>query len=209
MKQCKYCKTEIDSKAKVCPNCRKKQGGKLKFIVIALVAVVIIGAIASGGETDEVKKVNGDTTQSENSTNTSKPDSNESSTDFKIGETAEYKNIQVTLLNVTESKGSDIFKPDNGNIFVQCEFEITNNSDSDLAVSSVMCFNTYVDGYSTTQSISALADNSGNQLDGTVAPGKKMKGVIAYEESKDWKEIELQFTPSVWSDKKMVFKYSK
>ena len=29
-KVCKYCKSEIDAKAKICPNCRKKQGGKLK-----------------------------------------------------------------------------------------------------------------------------------------------------------------------------------
>lgn len=27
-KVCKYCKEEIDAKAKVCPHCQKKQGGK-------------------------------------------------------------------------------------------------------------------------------------------------------------------------------------
>lgn len=26
-KLCKYCQTEIPAKAKICPNCRKKQGG--------------------------------------------------------------------------------------------------------------------------------------------------------------------------------------
>ena len=26
IKKCKYCQTEIDRKAKICPNCRKKQG---------------------------------------------------------------------------------------------------------------------------------------------------------------------------------------
>ena len=29
-----------------------------------------------------------------------------------------------------------------------------------------------------------------NQLDGTVAPGKKMNGVIGYEVPADWKELE-------------------
>ena len=38
-KVCKYCKSEIDAKAKICPNCRKKQGGKLKWIIIAIVVI--------------------------------------------------------------------------------------------------------------------------------------------------------------------------
>lgn len=47
-KKCKYCQTEIDKKAKVCPNCRKKQGGSLKFIIIgAIVLLIIIGALGS------------------------------------------------------------------------------------------------------------------------------------------------------------------
>ena len=29
-KICKHCQSEIPKKAKICPNCRKKQGGKLK-----------------------------------------------------------------------------------------------------------------------------------------------------------------------------------
>lgn len=30
-KVCKYCKEEIDAKAKVCPHCQKKQGGKWNY----------------------------------------------------------------------------------------------------------------------------------------------------------------------------------
>ncbi len=30
-KKCKYCQSEIDKKAKICPNCKKKQGGSLLF----------------------------------------------------------------------------------------------------------------------------------------------------------------------------------
>ena len=43
-KICKHCQSEIPKKAKVCPNCRKKQGGKLKWIIIAIVVIGIIGA---------------------------------------------------------------------------------------------------------------------------------------------------------------------
>lgn len=51
-KLCKHCQTEIPKKAKVCPNCRKKQGGILKWVIIVLVILVIIGS-AGGAEEDK------------------------------------------------------------------------------------------------------------------------------------------------------------
>ena len=53
-KVCKYCKTEIPKDAKVCPNCRKKQGGIGKWIVIAVIVVALIAAI-SGSKEDKPK----------------------------------------------------------------------------------------------------------------------------------------------------------
>lgn len=47
-KLCKHCKTEIPTGAKICPNCRKKQGGILKWVIIAIVVLCIIGAASSG-----------------------------------------------------------------------------------------------------------------------------------------------------------------
>ena len=52
-KTCKHCKTEIPYGAKICPQCRKKQGpgGCLTAIII----VVVIGLIGScvGGKSNE------------------------------------------------------------------------------------------------------------------------------------------------------------
>ena len=45
MKKCKYCQTEIDPKAKICPNCRKKQG--MPKWVIFLIVIVVIGIFAA------------------------------------------------------------------------------------------------------------------------------------------------------------------
>lgn len=52
-KICKHCKTEIPYDAKICPQCRKKQGGKMKWVVIGILALAVIGAAAGGGETSE------------------------------------------------------------------------------------------------------------------------------------------------------------
>lgn len=50
-KLCKHCKTEIPVGAKICPNCKKKQGGVLKWVIIGVVAVAVIGA--AGGNKEE------------------------------------------------------------------------------------------------------------------------------------------------------------
>lgn len=125
---------------------------------------------------------------------------------FGIGEVAEIKDIKVTLLSVTESAGSTYNKPTEGNVFVLCEFEIANDSSSDLSVSSMMSFEGYCDDYACSYSIGALLEKGDkNQLDGTVAAGKKLKGVIGYEVPVDWKEMEIHFTPDLLSQKELVF----
>lgn len=138
-----------------------------------------IAGAALGGKDNSVKRVNSseDTVQKESSSKDSPtPESTGASvaqTDgqdagdliFKPGETAELNNVQVTLTGVTESKGSDYNKPTDGNIFVLAEFEIVNNSEKELAISSLISFDAYQDGYSTSLSLSALMENDSEQLD--------------------------------------------
>lgn len=86
-----------------------------------------------------------------------------------------------------------------------CEFNIANNSKEELSVSSVLSFDAYCDDYACSYSLTAQMASDKSQLDGTVAAGKKMSGVIGYEVPTDWKELEVHFSPSVWSGKDMVF----
>lgn len=99
--------------------------------------------------------------------------------------------------------------PTDGNVFIVCEFEIENNSDTDIAVSSIMSFEAYVDDYSTSMNLSAMLSTNQKQLDGSVAAGKKMNGVIGYEVPSGWSTIEVKFTPDFWSGKDIAFTYSK
>lgn len=210
-KLCKHCQTEIPKKAKVCPNCRKKQNGKAKWIIIAVVVLAVIGSMAGGN--DEPKKVS----DSGNKTSANVSDTNvenevkeekEEKTVFYVGETAELKDVQVTMTNFEESTGKDYVNPTDGNVFVLAEFEIVNNTDSEITISSMLSFEAYADDYSLNYSLSAAMLKDG-QLDGTIAAGKKMKGWIGWEVPEDYKNVEIHFTDNVWSNNKFVFLYEK
>ena len=125
---------------------------------------------------------------------------------FGVGESAELKDIVVTLVSVEESSGSQFNQPTDGNVFVICEFEIENNSSSEIAVSSLLSFAAYCDDYSLNFSLTALLEKGNrNQLDGQIAAGKKMNGIIGYEVPIGWNELEIRFTPSFWSGNEIIF----
>lgn len=125
---------------------------------------------------------------------------------FKVGDVVELDGVVVNFVGVTESTGSDFYKPESGNVYVLCEFEIANNSDEELAVSSMMSFKAYCDDYSCDYSLGALmAKGDKEQLDGSVATGKKMKGVVGYEVPADWKELEIHYITNILSSNKIVF----
>lgn len=182
MCKCKACQQEIAKSAKVCPHCGAKNK-KVNLLLIGIILVALVAVIATAGGTDET----------ENKT-------------FSVGETATLKDVQVRLVDVTESTGSAYNKPSDGNVFVLCEFEIVNNSKEEVVVSSLVSFDAYCDDYACSLSFSALLEiGDKSQLDGTVAAGKKLSGVIGYEVPANWKELEIHFEPDVWSGKDIVF----
>lgn len=205
-KLCKHCQTEIPKKAKVCPNCRKKQGGGIgKWIGLVIMLFVIIGIATSGSGDDNPKKVENATNEA--NTNTSET-IKEEKTVFYVGETAELKGVQVTMTNFEENTGKDYITPTDGNIFILAEFEIVNNTDSELNISSMLSFEAYADDYSLNYSMAADMIKDTN-LDGTIAVGKKMKGWIGWEIPEDYQNVEIHFTDTVWSNNKFVFLYEK
>ena len=218
-KNCKVCGNEVAKSAKVCPKC----GAKLKKrnpVLIGIIVIIIIAIIGASGTSEEPKKVDKTmTTQSTlqntennmmlNSEDISKEDKSQTyieETTFKVGETVELRGVSTTLVAVEEKNGSNYNFPADGNVFLLCEFNITNNSDSDVAVSSMISFEAYCDDYTCQYSLGAILEaGDRNQLDGTVAPGKKINGVVGYEVPEDWEELEIYFKPNVGSDKEIVF----
>lgn len=190
MKKCKYCQSDIDSKAKICPNCGKKQG-KGKKIAIIIAAVVILFAIVSSGS-DEPKS-NGKKSGSKSSENISEKV-------FNIGEEIEYKNMKLTVNSVNFKSGYEYSNPDEGKEFVEINVTLENVGDSEESYnpydfSMVSSQGNKVDHDFETYSI------EGGLSDGDLIAGGKVTGNLVFEVPQNDEKLTLYYSPSIWSDK--------
>lgn len=191
-KLCKYCKQEIPKNAKVCPVCKRKQGGAAKWIAIAAVVVIlVIAALGSGGSAKKTGTVNGE----ENNSQSASQDS------FSVGDIVETKNARISFISAEEYVSDNQFiQPKEGNVFYRMEFEFENISSSDIALSSLLDWECYADTYAVDQSY--LQDD---QLNATLSPGKKAKGAVYFEIPQNAQSIELNYKTDLWSDGKVIF----
>ena len=211
VKQCKHCKSEIPYDAKVCPVCRKKQGAPGCLIVVLVVVVlVVIAAFAGSGESSTPQKVESTSGTSQSASQAGEAQSQPEQTVFTVGDAVELNGVKTTLLSAEEYPGKQYMMPTDGNIFLVCQFEIENDSSAEITVSSMVSFNAYCDDYSVNLSVTGeMLEDSWKTLDGTVAPGKKINGVIAYEIPQDWQKMEISYTPSYWSGHDVQFEINK
>ena len=198
-KVCKHCQTEIPKKAKVCPNCRKKQGGILKWIVIVIVAIAMISAFTGGDDEKGTESNPKKTGQTENEGSDSKqPVDNE----FAIGDIVETSNLKISYLSAEQYTSNNKFvQPKEGYIYYRVEFEFENIADSDEFVSSVD-FNCYADGYSMDESYVSAEDYLSTA---SISAGKKIKGAIYYEVPADAQEIKLEYEVNYFTEDKIIF----
>ncbi|MGN0291337.1 MAG: DUF4352 domain-containing protein [Lachnospiraceae bacterium] len=127
-KLCKHCKTEIPADAKVCPNCRKKQGIKLwQIILIGIAIIVVIGAVAGGGS-DEATSNEQDVKKE-----TKTQEKQEEKKEFTQNETVTFKNIDFTVTNVEKTTGSEYDTAKEGYEYVIVSIKIENKSEEKIS----------------------------------------------------------------------------
>ena len=87
-KVCKYCKSEIDINAIICPNCRKKQPSRVKRIILVVIIAMLLLSMCSNSD---------DNTNTNTNTNTNK-ETNKSSSGSKLKHPNDSYKEEVTPL---------------------------------------------------------------------------------------------------------------
>lgn len=183
----------------------KVKGSAIAGTVCSAIGLLIFLAIAGSG--DSSKKENNYSSSNDAVTVESKSEKKEAKL-HSMGETAEMNGIQITMTDFTESSGTKYDKPESGNIFALAEFEVVNNTDEEITISSIGSFESYVDDYSVSQhSLASFYDI--DSLDGTLAVGKRMKGWIGWEVPSDYQSIEVHFKKNFLMGESLDFLYER
>lgn len=199
-KLCKHCKTEIPKDAKVCPNCRKKQGIKIwQIILIAIIAIVVIGAIAGGGSDEPASK--GQDTQTEKKTKEKQEDKKE----FAQNETVTFKNVDFTVTNVEKTRGNEYDTAKEGYEYVIVSVRIENKSEGKIS------YNPYdwkmENSNGQEQDITfTITDNDTALSDGDLNAGGIVEGTLAFEQPQGDTGLKLNYYDNAVFDEDASFK---
>lgn len=182
---------------------KKKKGGLLKFFLIFFLLVVLAGAayfLFPGKDTPD------------SDTPTSNQATEDTATENVLSYTETFNDITISLTKVTESTGSDLTSPSDGNIFYICEFEITNNSANDITINSLSCIEAFCGDYSVSEDISGLLlpETEGkNSLDGTIAAEQTFTGIVTYQIPSDYEQMQFRLSPDFWNGDSATFTVPK
>lgn len=211
-KICKYCKTDIPKDAKICPNCRKKQKGKLGIIIAVVVVLLIIGVAAGGGSDDNSSKIdNSNATSVTSNTNTetssnSVEDVQESSSNVvQVGGSFENDGLKFTVnsaeLDYNFEDKYGFYELDDGLVYLLVDFTFENNGNSDKYI-SIYDFDCYADNTDCEQKY--VTDVTGDFINANLSSGRNKSFKTLYAVPADASSIELEYEPSFWSDEKII-----
>lgn len=227
-KICKHCKSEIPYDAKVCPQCRKKQkGGVLKWVIIALVALIVIGALSGGNDdsnsgTKKVGTVSDSATSEANaqqasdaaeSSETADPTAPETEVEeeapadvptvYHVGDILMDGDMRIVYMSSGEyTSDNDFLQPKDGYKYIFLQFSFENTSTTTDNSISFYSFNGYADGYE-----ADMFYGGDDDLSATLSAGRNTTGTVIFEVPVDSKDIEIEYEPNFFTQRKITFIY--
>lgn len=155
-------------------------------------------AVKVDKSTEETK-----TEQAEKVENTEKEASKVSQENFKMGERVKLDNLEITVNNVDVTKGNSFAEPKEGNKFIVVDVTLVNEGDKPENISSLLMFKLYgEDSYEKEESI--FVETKGN-LNGELAPGRTMRGQLAYEVGTEETKWDLIFETDLLKKGQAIF----
>ena len=233
-KICKHCGMVIPYNAKICPHCRRKlKGGKLKWILLAILLLMLIDSFGKGSSEKKEGKVgsveNGQITMTESTTEGASvkegtgdlekaEDTDTAGEQESVSESTAEENIQ-TVYHV-----GDVLQEDNLQIIYMSSGEYSEDNEflqpaegntyyymefvfkniSENADASVSMYS--FKGYADGYSVEQYFGGDDN-LSGTLSPGRITYGKVFYEVPKDTETFEVEYESNVFTNKKLIFTY--
>lgn len=213
-KLCKHCQTEIPKKAKVCPNCRKKQGGIGKWIVIVVVVLLLLTMCGSDGDSDDNNSVNNtgtvennaDANDSNKETNSKDEQISNQNNVVNAGDSFESNGLKVTVnevsIDFTDYEDEyGLYTLEDGMKYIMVSFTYENTGNSDAYV-SIYDYDCYADGTLCEQSYYF----GGDFVNANISSGRNVSFETFYVVPEDATEIELEYTSNIWTSEKVIIK---
>lgn len=177
-----------------------------------LIAIIVVVALAGGGgEEETATKVDEAADTSSSAENEKKAAETSASAkeeekappvkeDFAVGEKVQLGDNVLTVTKVEKSAGSDFDQPKDGHEYVVVTVEIENAGDENISYNPFDFKMSNSQGQIVDQAFTTIDTNTSLQS-GELAPGGKVSGTIAFEQPTGDPGLQLQYTPSFWSDK--------
>lgn len=185
MKKCKYCQTEIDKKAKICPMCKSKQGPKiLRWIILGILIFLITSCVAG-------------TDKAEESINK----------DYSQDQIIAYKGVEYSITKVEKTQGTSAYcKPSEGYEFVQVTVKVKNNGTEKSSFNSVDWQMVNTDGVE--DGWGAFTCGIENKFSsGELEPGGTYEGVLVWEQKINDNNLRLRYYSNVLFDEEYTFQW--
>lgn len=171
-----------------------------KWWVWIIIVILLFGVGGAMGGDDSTPTSGGNNSSADNK-------AEEEKTEFAVGETATFddKSITVTEVQRNYDTGNQFAQPESGKEFVIVTVNITNNSDTALDYNTFEFKMQDSNGVQQNEAFTAISEGKLNS--GSLAPGGKVTGKLAYEVPKDDTGLKLLYQNfSLFDNKAITFK---
>ncbi|MBT2639677.1 DUF4352 domain-containing protein [Bacillus sp. ISL-39] len=177
-----------------------------------LIAVIVVIALSGGGgEEETATKLDKAAETSATAENDKKAEETSTSAgneeeaqpvkeEFAVGEKVQLGDNVLTVTKAEKSAGSEYDQPKDGHEYVVVTVVIENAGEENISYNPFDFKMSNSQGQILDQAFTTIDTNSALQS-GELAPGGKVTGTIAFEQPTGDPGLQLQYTPSFWSDK--------